>query len=70
MSKKASNSFTEQLEALESLVETMEAGELSLDDSLKAFEKGVKLVQNCRKTLDKAQQKVDTIMEQIEFDDE
>ncbi|HEY7772647.1 MAG TPA: exodeoxyribonuclease VII small subunit [Marinagarivorans sp.] len=55
--KKAAN-FEKSLEALEAVVDEMEGGELSLDDALKAFEKGVKLTQDCQCALDEAEQKV------------
>lgn len=50
--------FEQQLNALESIVENLEKGELPLEDSLAQFEKGVKLTRDCQKLLDKAQQKV------------
>jgi exodeoxyribonuclease VII small subunit len=50
--------FEQQLESLESIVENLEKGELPLEDSLAEFEKGVKLTRDCQKLLDRAQQKV------------
>jgi exodeoxyribonuclease VII small subunit len=50
--------FEQQLESLEVIVENLEKGELPLEDSLAQFEKGVKLTRDCQKLLDKAQQKV------------
>lgn len=55
--KKAAN-FEKSLESLEALVEEMESGDLSLDDALKSFEKGIKLTQECQQALDEAEQKV------------
>ena len=43
---------------LEGLVETLEQGELSLEDSLKTFERGVVLARTCQEALAKAEQKV------------
>ena len=56
--------FEASLEKLEQLVERMENGELALEDSLKAFEEGVKLTRQCQQTLNAAQQKVQRLMEQ------
>jgi exodeoxyribonuclease VII small subunit len=46
------------LQELESIVETLEDGELSLEQSLKHFEKGVKLSRECQLALKDAEQKV------------
>lgn len=59
--KKAAH-FEKSLEALETIVEEMDGGELSLDAALKAFEKGVKLTQECQQALDDAEQKVAILM--------
>jgi exodeoxyribonuclease VII small subunit len=50
--------FEESLSHLESLVEALEAGELSLEESLKAFEEGIKLTRECQQALQAAEQKV------------
>lgn len=50
--------FESALKELESLVTTMEKGELSLEDSLKSFERGVALSRQCRDILHKAEQRV------------
>ena len=55
-------SFEKSLEKLESLVKTLESGELSLEDSIKAFEEGVSLAQNCGKILDEAEKKVEILL--------
>jgi exodeoxyribonuclease VII small subunit len=46
------------LQELESIVETLEDGDLSLEQSLKHFEKGVKLSRECQAALRDAEQKV------------
>jgi exodeoxyribonuclease VII small subunit len=56
-------SFEEQLQALETIVEKLEKGDLPLESSLAQFEKGVKLTRECQQLLDQAQQKV-TILTQ------
>ena len=53
-----SPSFEEALTELESLVETLEHGELSLEESLKTFERGVKLTRTCHDALKQAEQKI------------
>lgn len=61
-SRKKTVNFEKSLEALELVVEEMESGDLSLDDALKAFEKGVKLTQECQQALTEAEQKVAILM--------
>jgi exodeoxyribonuclease VII small subunit len=55
--------FEQQLESLEAIVEKLEDGDLSLEDSLAHYEKGIKLTKECQKLLDKAQQKVSILNE-------
>lgn len=62
--KKKAASFEQSLSDLEVLVNKMEAGDLSLDESLGAFEEGVKLTRECQKMLDEAEQKVRILTEQ------
>jgi len=62
--KKKSLDFEQALNQLETLVEQMEEGELSLEDSLKAFEKGIKLTRDCQQALTDAEQKVQQLIEQ------
>ena len=47
---------------LEQLVSSMESGELSLEDSLKAFETGIKLTRECQTALKEAEQKIQILM--------
>lgn len=78
MTKKtaATFDFEEALEQLEELVSSMEEGELTLEDSLKAFEKGIKLTRECQVALKKAEQKVQVLInesgdtEELEFEDD
>jgi len=51
-------SFEEAMQQLESLVDSMEQGDLSLEDSLQTFEEGVKLTRICQIALKEAEQKV------------
>jgi len=50
--------FEEAMERLENIVESLEKGDLSLEESLKVFEEGMKLVSFCSGKLDEAEQKV------------
>ncbi|HQQ73904.1 MAG TPA: exodeoxyribonuclease VII small subunit [Pseudomonadales bacterium] len=52
------------LEKLELLVESLERGDMSLEESLKAFENGIKLTRQCQETLASAEQKVQLLIEQ------
>ena len=56
--------FEERLTKLTEIVEKLEAGnELPLEDSLKLFEEGVSLVSSCREMLEKAEQRVENVLE-------
>lgn len=61
--KKATLDFEQSLTDLQSLVERLETGELSLEDSLNAFEQGVRLTRDCQAALAQAEQKVQILME-------
>lgn len=54
--------FEKSLAELEQIVERMEQGELSLDDSLKQFERGIALTRSCQTALQQAEQKVEILM--------
>ena len=56
MAKK--KNFEEAFSSLEDIVKKMESGELSLDESLDAFEEAIKLVKFCNSELERAEQKV------------
>jgi len=55
--------FEQSLKELESLVEKMEQGDLSLEDSLSHFERGVQLSRACQTALREAEQKVEILMQ-------
>ena len=63
MAKKAPQ-LEESLDRLEALVERMESGEMTLEESLAAFEQGVKLTRECQQALTQAEQKVRILLEQ------
>jgi exodeoxyribonuclease VII small subunit len=55
--------FEDSLEKLEKLVADMEEGDFSLEESLKAFEEGIKLTRECQEALKKAEQKIQLLVE-------
>jgi exodeoxyribonuclease VII small subunit len=55
--------FEKSLEELERLVEQLESGDLSLDDSLKQFRRGVELTRHCQGVLERAQQTVEQLLD-------
>jgi exodeoxyribonuclease VII small subunit len=56
--------FEQQLASLEGLVESLESGELNLEESLKSFEQGIKVARDCQAALKSAEQKVEVLMRQ------
>lgn len=64
--EKSPASFEDALTELESLVDTLEKGDLSLEDSLKTFERGVQLTRTCQEALKDAEQKVRILTQQDE----
>ncbi len=61
---KKSVDFEEALDQLEELVEDMENGDLTLEESLKAFEQGIRLTRECQTALSQAEQKVQMLVEE------
>ncbi|MBS0383041.1 MAG: exodeoxyribonuclease VII small subunit [Proteobacteria bacterium] len=55
--------FEQSLAELETLVTRMEAGEMSLDESLRAFERGVALYRSCQATLGQAEARVKLLLD-------
>lgn len=56
--------FEQSLAQLESLVEKLENSEFTLEQSLQAFEQGVKLTRQCQQALSQAEQKVQLLIEE------
>ena len=54
-------SFEDALEELETIVERMEDGAPSLEESLKLFERGMDLTRGCQKALDAAEQRIQSL---------
>ena len=68
-SNEAEVDFESALKELETLVSRMESGELSLDESLKAFEKGIELTRKCQSSLEAAELRVQTLTKDKELED-
>jgi exodeoxyribonuclease VII small subunit len=74
-SKTKTIDFEQALSELEALVSKMEAGDLTLEQSLEAFEQGVKLTRECQSQLAEAEQRVRKLMEEdgklttVDFED-
>ena len=56
--------FEEQLTALEGVVQQLERGELTLEDSVRLFEEGVRLSKACKQELDAAEGRIEVLVEQ------
>ncbi|MBI5756745.1 MAG: exodeoxyribonuclease VII small subunit [Nitrospirae bacterium] len=54
--------FEKAMERLEEIVQSLEKGDLQLEDSLKLFEEGIKLSQVCMAKLDEAEKRVDILI--------
>ncbi len=69
--------FENALEDLEKIVNELEKGGLSLDDSLDKFSRGMKLIKMCHSRLDKAEKKIELVLkengefgETVDFEDD
>lgn len=71
MAKKKQDSldFESAIRDLEALVERMENGELTLEESLLEFERGMALSDSCQKTLQEAELKIQTITARYQDDE-
>lgn len=56
------NTFEQSLKDLENIVLELEKGEMSLDDSIKKFEKGIELSRECSKKLEEAEKKINVLV--------
>lgn len=54
--------FEEALEKLEKIVEDLESGDLSLEDSMKRYEEGIRLSKLCSKRLEEAKKKIELLL--------
>ncbi len=60
----AREKFEDALKKLEDILRKMEAGDMTLDESLKAFEEGIKLSRLCAEKLDEAERRVDILLKE------
>lgn len=60
--------FEQALKELEALVERMEQGELTLEESLRSFERGIELTRHCQQALRDAEQKVEILTSESDGD--
>lgn len=66
MMAKKTPAFEEALRRLEEIVNRLESGELSLEESIAIFEEGVTLTRTCGRQLEQAEQKVSTLLAEAE----
>ena len=70
---KKSLNFESTLSEIEKIIESLEEGNLSLEDSIKAYEKGISLTKACQKTLADAELKIKKLSskegEEVSFED-
>lgn len=55
--------FEESMKRLETIVEELEGGELSLEDSIARYEEGVRLSRSLTRTLDQAEKRIEKLVE-------
>ena len=60
----AKEKFEDALAKLEGIVKKMESGDMPLEESLKAFEEGIRLARLCAGKLDEAERRVDVLMKE------
>ena len=63
MTKKDTVNFETSLQKLEKILEKLEDGDISLEDSVKSFEEGIGLVKECQKQLSQAELKVKKLLD-------
>ncbi len=56
--------FEEAFQKLEAIIKKLDEGNLTLEDSLKAFEEGVRLSRHCSKKLDEAEKRVEILLKE------
>lgn len=65
----AEKKFEESLSKLEGIVDKLEGEDLSLEDSLKAFEEGIRLARVCSKKLNEAEKKIEVLLKDADGKD-
>jgi len=63
LASKKTPDFETSIAELETLVQALESGDLSLEDSLKTFERGIKLTRSCQSALQEAEQRVSILID-------
>lgn len=63
MSKEKTENFEESMKILENIVTELEKGDLNLDESVKKFEEGMKISQECNKILQNAEKRISILLE-------
>ena len=58
----AKDKFEDALKKLEEIVKKMDAGDLSLEEALKSFEEGIKLIHFCQSKLNEAERRVELLL--------
>lgn len=66
MSKKKENSFEESLSRLQEISDSLESGDVGLEQSIKLYEEGISLAKVCYTTLKEAELKVTELKKQLE----
>ncbi len=59
-------SYEDAVERVEELIDSIESGEIGLDESLKAFEEGMGLIKVCRARVEKAEQRISELLAEDE----
>jgi exodeoxyribonuclease VII small subunit len=62
----AKEKFEDALKKLEDILRKMEGGEMTLEESLKAFEEGIRISRICAERLDEAERRVDILLKEDE----
>lgn len=63
-------SFEDMYSRLEKIIQTLETGEVSLDESMALYEQGVRLARECGRKLDDAQLRVTQLLSSVEVEQE
>lgn len=63
MAKKDTVNFEASLQKLKKIIEKLEGGDISLEESVKSFEEGIGLVKECQKQLSQAELKVKKLLD-------
>ena len=62
MGKKQETSFEENIASLEAIVEKMESGDVTLQELMQNYSRGVELAKRCRNDLDRAEKTIDILI--------